>query len=149
MDLISLAPVYPELMVALGAVALLMLGAFMRDGEAAGRSPSWLALAVIAAAFVLVLNQTGAREVLFDGAFVNDGVTRFLELLILMGSGLALLLTFNDFARTKIPVLRISGAAAHRHARNADDGVGKRPHCALSGARVAKSGALCRRRLQA
>ena len=102
MDLTSLAPVYPELMVALGAIALLMVGAFMRDGEAAGRTVAWLALAVIAAAFVLVLNQTGAREALFDGAFVNDGVTRFLKLLVLTGSGLALLLTFNDFARAKI-----------------------------------------------
>ncbi|MGE0053679.1 MAG: NADH-quinone oxidoreductase subunit NuoN [Hyphomicrobium sp.] len=102
MDLSSLAPVYPELMVALGAIVLLMLGAFMPDKDAAGRTIGWLALAVLVAAFVLVLNQTGSKEVLFDGAFVKDGATRFLKLLVIVGSGFALLLTFNDFARAKI-----------------------------------------------
>jgi len=102
MDLTSLAPVYPELMVAIGAIVLLMLGAFMRDGEAAGRIVGWLALAVIVAAFALVLDQTGSREVMFDGAFVNDAATRFLKLIVLAGSGFALLLSFNDFARAKI-----------------------------------------------
>ena len=47
MDLSQLSPVWPELILALGAMALLMLGAFSRDGEQAGRLTGWLAIGVL------------------------------------------------------------------------------------------------------
>ena len=102
MDISAIAPVYPELLLALGAMALLMLGAFTRDVEAAGRTVMWLALLVIAGAALLVYQQPSAATPLFDGAFVSDGLTRFLKLLVLTGSGLALFMTFHDFARAKV-----------------------------------------------
>ncbi|MEQ1716405.1 MAG: proton-conducting transporter membrane subunit, partial [Hyphomicrobium sp.] len=102
MDFSSVAPVYPELLLALGALALLMVGAFMRDGVAAGRTVSWLAIVVLAGALLLVVRQPSTAQTLFDGAFVIDGATRFLKILVLVGSGLALLLTFNDFTRAKV-----------------------------------------------
>jgi NADH-quinone oxidoreductase subunit N len=102
MDFAQYAPVYPELLLAGGALALLMIGAFTRNAEAAGRTVSWLAIGAMAAALVLVLQQPSTAQTLFDGAFVSDGVTRFLKILVLAGSAVALLLTFNDFTRAKV-----------------------------------------------
>jgi len=102
MDLTTLAPAYPELILAIGAVVLLMLGAFSREGLATGRMVTWLALLVIAAALIVVLRQPATAVAMFDGAFVNDGLTRFLKVLVLIGSGLSLFLAFNDFERAKI-----------------------------------------------
>jgi NADH-quinone oxidoreductase subunit N len=102
MDISLAAPVLPELILAIGAMALLMLGAFARDGDAAGRTVSWLAIGVLAAAIVAVVAGPASNGVAFDGAFVTDGLTRFLKVLVLVAAGLTLLMTFDDFARAKI-----------------------------------------------
>ena len=51
--------VSPEMILAVGAMALLMFGVFMRDGEAAGRIVSWLAIGVLAAGDVAACRQGG------------------------------------------------------------------------------------------
>ena len=102
MDFSIYAAALPEIILAIGAMALLMLGAFMRNGVLAGKVCGWLALGVLVFALVTVLGQDAARATLFDGAYVADGATRFLKVLVLVGAALALLLTFDDFGRAKI-----------------------------------------------
>ncbi len=102
MDLSLYAPALPEIVLAVGALVLLMVGAFTRNGEAAGRLTSWAALGVLGLALFLVLRTPPAAQSLFDGAFVIDGAARFMKVLVLVGAGLALLLAFDDFARAKL-----------------------------------------------
>jgi NADH-quinone oxidoreductase subunit N len=101
MTFAMIAPVLPELILAVGALALLMIGAFTRDGVAAGRTVAWLAIGVLLAAGLAVTGGVGATQS-FDGAFVSDGLTRFLKVLVLVAAALTLLMTFDDFARAKV-----------------------------------------------
>ena len=87
----SLAPIYPELMLAIGAVVLLLLGVFMKDG----RSPAIAVLAVILLAIVgggLVFSNT--EGIIFNGGFINDAFARFMKLLVVGGSAFTLLIAF-------------------------------------------------------
>ncbi|MGQ0457748.1 MAG: NADH-quinone oxidoreductase subunit NuoN [Hyphomicrobium sp.] len=104
MDAALYLPVLPELILAIGALVLLMLGAFSRDGESAGRITSWLAIGVLALAALAVasVGTDAGASLAFDGAFLNDGMTRFLKILILFAAALTLLMTFDDFGRAKI-----------------------------------------------
>ncbi|MEQ1671203.1 MAG: NADH-quinone oxidoreductase subunit N, partial [Hyphomicrobium sp.] len=100
MDFSLFAPVVPELILALGALALLMVGAFSRDGVVAGRVTAWLAIAVLLTAAVYAASS--ASGLVFEGAFVSDGLTRFLKVLVLIAAALTLLLTFDDFGRARV-----------------------------------------------
>lgn len=100
MDLGQAAAVLPELVLALGAMALLMLGAFIKDADAAGKAVLWLAIGVLIGAGCAVVGG-GTDGSVFDGAFVNDAMTRFLKVLILTAAALTLLMTFDDFSRAK------------------------------------------------
>ena len=102
MELTLATPALPELILAVGAMALLMLGAFTRNGEVAGWTVSWLAIGVLLAALAAVVMPAVASSVSFEGAFVSDSLTRFLKVLILVAAALTLLMTFDDFARAKI-----------------------------------------------
>ncbi|MGL4396362.1 MAG: NADH-quinone oxidoreductase subunit NuoN [Hyphomicrobium sp.] len=102
MTLETLAPFAAELILAIGAMALLMIGAFTRSADAAGRRVGWLAVGVLLAALVVVLGQPTDAATFFDGAFVNDGSTRFLKVLVLVGAAAALLLSFDDFRRAGV-----------------------------------------------
>ena len=95
------APVLPEIILAVGAISLLMFGAFARDQNTAGQFVAWLALGVLLAAFIAVV-WPAAPGMAFEGAFVSDGLTAFLKGLVLIAAALSLLLSFDDFARAKI-----------------------------------------------
>jgi NADH-quinone oxidoreductase subunit N len=101
MDSAVLHVILPELILAIGALALLMVGVFTTGAETAGRVVAWLALGVLLAAAVAVFAETGTASV-FDGAFVSDGYTRFLKILILVAAALTLLITFDDFGRERL-----------------------------------------------
>lgn len=101
-DLSLYAPILPELVVAVGAMALLMYGVFTRESDAQGEAVGWLAIVVLAAAAALVLLQPAGGAKLFDGAFLVDGFTRFMKLLVLLGSGIALVLAFDEFRDHRI-----------------------------------------------
>ena len=98
----SYAAVWPELLLAAGALVLLMVGAFTRNALIAGQTVAWLALGVLLAALVLVIVQPQITSTLFEGAFVTDATSRFLKILVLAAAAIALLLAFDDFARAKI-----------------------------------------------
>ena len=101
MDSALLHVVLPELILAIGAMALLMIGVFTSSAEAAGRTVSWLALGVLLLAAAAVFAGSGTVSV-FNGGFVSDGLTRFLKILILVAAALTLLMTFDDFGRARL-----------------------------------------------
>ena len=93
----SLSLVTPELIVAVGALALLMLGAYWRGN----------ASTLVTVLAVLVMIAAGAWIVLFTGdgyafnnAFVSDPFARFMQVLTLVGSGVTLIMTIG-FAKAE------------------------------------------------
>lgn len=96
-DFASLAPAYPEMLLAVGALALLMFGVFSK--KEAASSVSGIAIGLLIAVAVLILVQP-SEGVLFNGGFINDTFARFMKVLIVAGSVFAL-------------VLSVSNAAAH------------------------------------
>jgi NADH-quinone oxidoreductase subunit N len=103
MDSALLHIMSPELILAIGALALLMLGVFSSDGEKAGRLIGWLAIGVLIAAAVAIFGQTGVSRA-FDGAFVSDPLTRFFKIMILVAAVSSLVLTFDNFERAKLMI---------------------------------------------
>ncbi|MDX2258100.1 MAG: NADH-quinone oxidoreductase subunit NuoN [Hyphomicrobiaceae bacterium] len=93
--LIAYAPMAPELVLAAGALVLLMVGAFSADDADAGERIGWLSILVIVLAAGTILLQPAGSVSLFDGAFVIDAFARFVKLLILAGSAVALMLSFG------------------------------------------------------
>lgn len=100
--LMSYAPALPEIVVALGAMAVLMYGAFARESEASATLASWLAILVLVAAAALVLRGSADTVSLFDGAFVSDAFARFVKLLVLSGSAVSILLSLEYMKQAKI-----------------------------------------------
>jgi len=97
----SYAPIWPELLIAVGAMALLMLGVVRPETEANARAIGWLAIAVLVVAGWLTATQPAPAQTLFEGAFIVDTFARFMKLLVLGGSAVALMLAFDDFADAK------------------------------------------------
>ena len=93
-------PLFPELLLALGAMALLMIGAFRPEREATAEAIGWLSILVLVMAGWLILQQPAGVHRLFDGAFVVDGFARFMKVLTLVASAAALILSFDDMRRT-------------------------------------------------
>jgi NADH-quinone oxidoreductase subunit N len=99
-DMINYAAAYPEIILAVGAIALLMFGAFggtKSDSDRAG----WLAILALAATGVAVAQQTGTVRA-FNDAFITDAFAQFVKLLVLAGSAVAILLSMDDLRRAKV-----------------------------------------------
>jgi NADH-quinone oxidoreductase subunit N len=94
-DLLS---VLPEIILSVGALALLMVGAFR--GESTVREINWAAIVLLIAAGAVVILLPGYRLVAFGGSFVVDPFARFLKLLALAGSACAILMSF-DYLRVE------------------------------------------------
>jgi NADH-quinone oxidoreductase subunit N len=95
----ALLPALPEIVLALGAMALLMLGAFR--GEHTAVAANWLGIGLLVAAGAIILWLPGGTLTTFGGSFVVDPFARFLKLLALTGSAGAILMSFDYLAREK------------------------------------------------
>jgi NADH-quinone oxidoreductase subunit N len=95
----ALLPALPEIVLALGAMALLMLGAFR--GEHTAVTVSWLAIALLVAAGAITLWLPPGTLTTFGGSFIVDPFARFLKLLALTGSAGAILMSFDYLAAEK------------------------------------------------
>lgn len=95
----SLTPFLPELILAVGALVLLMIGAF--GGERATPLVTTLAVLLIAVAGLVLLFKA-EDGVTFGGAFVLDPFARFMKVLALIGSGFAIVMSVNYSKREKI-----------------------------------------------
>lgn len=91
----ALGPALPEIVMALGAIAMVLYGAI--QGERSTRTLEIAALALLALALVLVLRGEG-KVVTFNGAFIADGFGRFMKVLTLIGAAAAIVLS-ADFLR--------------------------------------------------
>src|SRR6516165_241000 len=94
-----LLPALLELMLAAGAMLLLMAGVF-RSGKAS-RGTEWTAIVLLVATGAVVVWLPAGRLVTFGGSFVVDDFARFLKLLALTGSAAAILMSFDYLARGK------------------------------------------------
>ena len=103
-----LAPALPEMVLAVAAMVLLIVGA-MR-GESSTRLVSWLAIAVLIVVFLLTELGGGERRVGFYGMFMADAFARFMKALVLTGSAVTILfaMRYNEeqgIARFEFPIL--------------------------------------------
>src|SRR3978361_649070 len=84
----QLLPVLPELVLALGAMVLLMVGAYR--GQQATSLVTGLAVGLLAVVGLLELLLPSGRLTTFSGSFIVDDFARFLKILALIGSVAAL-----------------------------------------------------------
>ncbi len=95
----ALLPALPEIVLALGAMTLLMLGALR--GEETAVAVNWLAIGLLVVAGVIVIWLPEGTLTTFGGSFVVDSFARFLKLLALTGSASAILMSFDYLALEK------------------------------------------------
>ncbi len=103
----SFLPVLPEIILAVGALVLLMIGVFA--GTRVVTLVTMLAVGLLALA-LLVIIFVPADGVTFNGAFVVDPFARFMKILVLIGSGVAIIMSsgfarLQKFERFEYPVL--------------------------------------------
>ncbi|WP_448952569.1 NADH-quinone oxidoreductase subunit NuoN [Labrys neptuniae] len=92
----EIATALPEIVLVLGAIALLMIGVFSAPrgyGLVTG-------LSVLLLAVVLVLVAMSPNGKAFNGSFSVDAFARFTKILVLIGSGTAILMS-GDFLRSR------------------------------------------------
>jgi NADH-quinone oxidoreductase subunit N len=87
----ELLPALPEIVLAVGAMVLLMLGA--ARGERSAGAMNWLAILLLVGAGAVVFWLPGGKLVGFGGSFIVDPFARFLKLLALTGSATAILMS--------------------------------------------------------
>jgi NADH-quinone oxidoreductase subunit N len=88
----SLSPAYPELLMAVGTVVVLLVALFFkkdRSGLVAGIA-LLLLLAVLA-----VLLFAPADGVVFNGGFISDAFARYMKALVIAGAGITLLMSLS------------------------------------------------------
>src|SRR3954447_4012829 len=95
----DLLPALPEIVLALGAMALLMVGAFR--GEQSARAVNWIAIVLLIVDGAVIVWLPEGRLVTFGSSFVVDPFARFLKLLALTGSATAILMSLDYFAARK------------------------------------------------
>ncbi len=90
----------PELLLACGAMGLLMLGVFRNEEE--GKLAGWIAVALLVLAGGLVLWPGVGDATLFGGSFITDGFARFMKVLTLIGSATALIMSFGYLRQARL-----------------------------------------------
>lgn len=87
----QLLPVLPELVLAAGAMVLLMIGAFR--GQQTTALVTGLAICLLIVVGVLELTLPAGKLTTFGGSFIVDNFARFLKILALIGSAVTLILS--------------------------------------------------------
>ncbi len=96
MALPALGPALPEIILAIGAIVMVLVGAI--QGERSTRLLEGLALALLAVALVVVVSGTG-KLLTFNNGFIADGFGRFMKVLTLLGAGASILLSADTMRR--------------------------------------------------
>jgi NADH-quinone oxidoreductase subunit N len=100
-QLSALTAVAPELILAVGAMALLMLGAFR--GERAANVADTAAIVILIAAGVFVALMPDGKPAALGGSFVIDDFARFLKIVAIIGAAATLLMSFDYTKRQMQP----------------------------------------------
>jgi NADH-quinone oxidoreductase subunit N len=87
----QLLPVLPELVLAAGAMVLLMIGAYR--GQQTTALVTTLAICLLIVVGVLELTLPAGKLTTFGGSFIVDSYARFLKVLALIGSAVTLILS--------------------------------------------------------
>src|SRR3982750_4203598 len=87
----QLLPVLPELVLAVGAMVLLMLGAYR--GEGTTRLVTTPAVGLLGVAGARELMLPAGKLTTFGGSFIVDDFARFLKTLAIIGSAVTLILS--------------------------------------------------------
>ncbi|MBP0615050.1 NADH-quinone oxidoreductase subunit NuoN [Jiella mangrovi] len=103
----SLQIAAPELILAIGAMILLMIGVFMGEKSAQTITGLSVAVIIIAALWLILVTPLGVG---FGGSFVLDPFARFMKILVLIGSAAAVIMSVGfaeseRFNRFEFPVL--------------------------------------------
>lgn len=104
----SLALSLPEVILALGALVLLLIGAF--QGDRSLRLLSWLCVALYAAAGFVLTGTAGSGGIGYDGLYVADSFSTFLKVVIYIAAAVATVLALpymerRTSARFEYPIL--------------------------------------------
>ena len=89
--LAQFAPALPEILLAAGALALVLIGAFR--GEKSFGLINTLAFLLLALVGVLIATQDAATVSAFNGAFISDSFGRFMKIAVLVGSAVTLMIS--------------------------------------------------------
>lgn len=95
----AITPVLPEIVLSVGALLLVLYGAWR--GERSSEGVNVGALILLIFTFFLVVSQTGNVTTL-NGAFIADPFARVMKSLILIGSAATILLSRDYFQRERI-----------------------------------------------
>ncbi|GGE44197.1 NADH-quinone oxidoreductase subunit N [Agaricicola taiwanensis] len=95
----ALLPAAPELLLAGGALVLVLLGAI--GGDRRGHVVNGVALAILIAALGLLFWLPGERSTIFNGSFLVDGFAVFFKILTLIGSIATLTMGLQFFKTEK------------------------------------------------
>ena len=96
---LALARCLPELVLAIGALALILVGAIR--AKTSDRLITEIAVGVLGLAILILLGGRGTATV-FDGAFIDDPFGQFMKVLSYTGSLVTLLIAQDFMAREKI-----------------------------------------------
>src|SRR6201996_5525955 len=96
----QLLPALPELVLAVGAMVLLLIGAWR--GQGATALVTSLAVALLVATGVLEWMLPAGKLVSFGGSFIVDSFARFLKIVALIGS-VATPIPFTGFPSASAP----------------------------------------------
>ncbi len=112
-ELPNLTPALPEIFMAAVAMALLMVGVFMKaEAKTVTRTVSYLATGAMILALLLVTTFSTQAGTTFNGLFVTGTFSAFAKVLILGASALTLLMSRDFFDRVNVsrfeyPILAI------------------------------------------
>ncbi|MCJ2038904.1 NADH-quinone oxidoreductase subunit NuoN [Methylobacterium sp. E-025] len=97
----SLTPLLPELILGIGVMVLILYGAFR--GERSVETINVGALALLLVALFVVMSQpAGTKVTTLSGSFIQDGFSKVMKALVLLGSAATILLSRDYFQRERI-----------------------------------------------
>jgi len=99
MTLVSIQPALPEIVLAIGALVLLLIGAVA--GQRSASLVTGLAIVLVVAAGVVLLTSA-PNGVTFSGSFILDGFGRLMKLVALIGSAFAIVMSVGYMRAQKI-----------------------------------------------
>lgn len=105
------APALPEIILAVAAMALLMVGAFRKDSASV---VSWLA-AVVSLVVMFIVATGNVGETAFGGSYVSDAFSQYAKVLILIATAAAIVMSMgynkaHNINRFEFPVLMLLSA---------------------------------------
>jgi NADH-quinone oxidoreductase subunit N len=95
----SIATILPELVLAVGALALILVGAF--QGLRSINLVNGAAFAVVIVAALAAVFQASRTETAFNGSFVVDDFARFMKVVTLLGAAATLALAIDEMSRQR------------------------------------------------